>query len=102
MRFLPQEEPAHLSSQSGHGNRHRATRHPGKRLPAHPELVKYQLALKKISQRLDRYADHELPEGGVLDLLEETRAQVLSLHLARKQLERRGNKKNGHQRRRHK
>jgi len=100
MKFLPQEEPATYSSQSGRGSKQRAGASSKRHLPGPPELVKYQVALKKISRRLDRYADHELPDNGVLELLDETRAQVLSLHLARKQLERRGQKKSGRKHRR--
>lgn len=66
----------------------------------HPQLLKYQVALKKISRRLDNLASHDLPDNGVLELLEDTRTQVLSLHLARKQLSR-NNTKNKSKKRRH-
>lgn len=80
MKQLPLEETI-PSSKKG---RHQQT---GKRqLPGPPQLIKYQVALKDISRRLDRLAKHDLPDKGILDLLEDTRTQVLSLHLARQQL----------------
>jgi hypothetical protein len=60
---------------------------------ANPRLVKYKIAVKKLSKRLNEYADHELGERDILLLLQDTRSQVINLHVARQQLRRKPGRK---------
>lgn len=50
------------------------------------KVLHLQVALKKLSRRLDNYALHDLSDSEILGLLQDTRTQVLSLRLARQQL----------------
>lgn len=85
MKQLPLEEllPSSHNLTARNVKRHRGEK---QQPPGHPQLIKYLMALKDISRRLDQLAKHDLPDKGILDLLEDTRTQVLSLHIARKQL----------------
>ncbi len=80
MKALPNEGQS-PSKSSGRG-----------RSNINPQLVRYTIAVKKVSRRLGQFADHDLDEKSILALLDDTRSQVLSLHIARKQL------KNNHKR----
>jgi len=83
MKALPVETP---SAPGRHPQRH------GKK-ETNPRLVPLKIAIRKITSRLDAFADHDLPDDGILDLLQDTRAQVLNLHIARKELRRHKGKK---------
>lgn len=58
-----------------------------------PKLARYKIEIKKITGRLEDFADRDLPDDGILDLLQDTRAKVLSLHIARKELQKNRNNK---------
>jgi hypothetical protein len=60
-----------------------------------PRVGQHQAGLKLITLRLEKYAHHDLSDAEILALLNDTRSQVLGLHIARKQLERK-HKKNNH------
>ncbi len=83
MKALPLEE----SSSSAQNQQYRRNK-------TNPRLVKYKIAVKKLSRRLNQYADHELGESDILLLLQDTRSQVINLHIARQQLHKKPVKKN--------
>jgi hypothetical protein len=51
------------------------------------QLAHFRVEIRKISKRLNKYADSpDLPDHEVMDLLEETRRKVIGLHVARQNL----------------
>ncbi len=60
-------------------------------------LAHHRLEIKKISKRLNAYAEGtNIPTEEVLRLLQDTRSQVLSLHIARKALRKNSRQKKSH------
>lgn len=59
---------------------------------ANPRLARYKIEVKKLSRRLNDYADRELGEVEILRLLQDTRSKVIDLHVARTQLKQKKNR----------
>ena len=82
MRSLPDEGQA--SQHKLLPNKSRHTGHHGK---TNNKLARYRVEVKKLSQRLNAYADGGFAaDVEVMRLLQDTRSQVLNLHIARKSL----------------
>lgn len=57
------------------------------------QLKRFSVEIRKISKRLNKYADNpDLPDHEVIDLLEDTRRKVISLHIARQNLKKKQQK----------
>lgn len=75
MKALPREEVLIKPPKHKKHNRNKST---------DPKVALHQARLKQITIRLNKYAKHDLSDKEILELLDDTRSQVLGLHLARK------------------
>lgn len=78
MRALPGEE-VYIPNPKNKKKKHRKQ--------TDPKLAAHAAGIKQITIRLAKYAEHDLSDAEILALLNDTRNQVLGLHITRKQLQ---------------